>query len=105
MAAYAEPGSTDALRKARSLIEAIKSRHARIAHTFHSDAGARLMRIDSDMAEAVLVRLIIGQGIETLPVHDSFIVQASKRDLLEAAMVAAAWDVAKATVEIRISER
>ena len=91
MADLAEPGSQEAIRKARDLIEAIKRRHAPIAKKLHSDAGARLMRKDSDIAEAVMAELILRKGIIALPVHDSFLVPASKHADLEEAMMAAAY--------------
>ena len=65
-------GGSGALGKARTLIEQIKSKHSAIADAFGTGAGLRLMRVDSDMAETVLLRLI-GRGIVGLPIHDSFI--------------------------------
>ncbi|WP_323010402.1 hypothetical protein [Paracoccus sp. (in: a-proteobacteria)] len=82
-------GSQEALRAADKLVNAIKAMHRPIAHAFHSDAGARLMTIDSDIASCVMTDLL-NKGIVALPVHDSFLVPASKRDLLEEAMLKAA---------------
>jgi len=93
MQTVAVPGSQEAIGKARALIEAIKHRHAPIAGQLHSDAGARLMRKDSDIAEAVMAELILRKGIVALPVHDSFLVPASKRDELEEAMTDAAYKI------------
>lgn len=95
MAQLAEPGSQDALQLAADLIDAIKRMHEPIARSFHSDAGARLMRIDSDIADAVMNITVTRKGIVTLPVHDSFLVPASKRDELEEAMAQAAYDVCR----------
>lgn len=89
MAARAEPGSQEALAQADQLIKAIKAMHRPISHAFHSDAGARLMNLDAGLAETVM-NIMLAQGIVVLPVHDSFLVQASKRDQLEAAMMEAA---------------
>ncbi|WP_417257169.1 hypothetical protein [Celeribacter halophilus] len=89
MADHAVLGSQEALRKASQLIEDIKRLHKPIAHAFHSDAGARLMSIDAAMAEVVM-NIMLSQGIVVLPVHDSFLVPASKADKLEAAMIEAA---------------
>lgn len=75
-----------ALRFASSLITDIKARHAPIAKFFHTDAGARLMRSDSDLAVAIMQRLM-RKGILAFPVHDSFMVPVSKRDALEEAML------------------
>ena len=60
-----------------------------------------LMRIDSAIVEAVMKYLMLEKGIVVLPVHDSFLVPASKRDDLEAAMIEAAHRIARlvATVE------
>lgn len=75
----------DALQFASRLIANIKARHRPIAKFFHSDAGARLMRKDSDLAAAILARLR-RKGIVALPVHDSFLVAEHHADELEAAM-------------------
>ncbi|WP_199261898.1 hypothetical protein [Paracoccus binzhouensis] len=100
MAQVAKPGSQEAIQAAARLIDAIKRKHAPIARSFHSDAGARLMRIDSDIAEGVMGLLIARKGIVTLPVHDSFLVPASKREELEAAMDQAAYDVCRLKAQI-----
>ena len=86
---WGEPGSQEALQAADQLIKAIKRLHKPIAHAFHSDAGARLMAIDAALAETVMT-IMLAQGVVVLPVHDSFIVQASKADELESAMLEAA---------------
>lgn len=100
MAQRAVPGSQEAIGYASALIDAIKRAHGPIAAAFHSDAGARLMRIDSDLAEAVMHELILKNGIVTLPVHDSFLVPASKSDELEAAMHDAAHRIGLHSIEI-----
>lgn len=84
-----ERGSKEAFDLAAKLIDDIKSAHQPIAGFFHSDAGARLMRQDSDLAVTVMSDLI-NNGIVALPVHDSFLVPASKAHALEAAMMRAA---------------
>lgn len=89
MAELAEPGSQEAMRAADTLIDSIKRMHRPIADSFHSDAGARLMSIDATMAETVM-NIMLSKGIVVLPVHDSFLVPASKADELEAAMLEAA---------------
>jgi hypothetical protein len=77
-------GGKGSFETARNLIEAIKIKHIPIADAFGSDAGSRLMRTDSDMAEHVLLSLI-KKGIVGLPIHDSYITQVrSKGALLEA---------------------
>jgi len=80
----------EALAKASRLIAEIKEAHRPIARAFHSDAGARLMRLDSDMAQHVLLSLH-KKGIIALPVHDSFLVPVAHRLELETAMLEAAY--------------
>ena len=103
MQSLATPGSHEALALAARLIEALKILHAPIAGRFHKDEGARLMHIDSAMAEVVMNSLLLMKGVVVLPVHDSFLVPASKRDELEAAMIEAADKIAHlaATVEAK----
>lgn len=71
---------------ASQLIEALLEKHAPINGLFFTGAGVRLQRRDSDIAEAVM-KSMRQQGIVVLPVHDSFLVAASKAHLLEAAMI------------------
>jgi hypothetical protein len=58
--------------RAMTLIEAIKRRHAPVAHQFHRDQGIRLMRIDSELAISIL-KAMHRRGAAVLPIHDSFI--------------------------------
>lgn len=102
MRPLAEPGSQQAMRFAQDLIDDIKRTHQPIAHAFHSDAGARLMRQDSELAERVMM-LLARQGIVALPVHDSFLVPASKRDQLEAAMLEAAHAIGLHQIRVKAS--
>ena len=89
MGEVAESGSQEALRAVSKLIADIKRVHAPIAHLFHKGKGLELQCRDSEMA--VKVMLILSQaGIVVLPIHDSFLVPASKADFLEETM----WEVA-----------
>ena len=99
MAEVAEPGTQEALANSDQLIRDIKRLHKPIAKSFHSDAGARLMNIDATMAETVM-NIMLAKGITVLPVHDSFLVQASKRDQLEAAMLEAAYKAGYHALEV-----
>jgi hypothetical protein len=56
------------------LVERIADRHRAISDYFHSDVGVKLQRIDSDIAEDVIISLM-NQNILALPVHDSFVVE------------------------------
>lgn len=89
----------EAKDRASRLIAAIKEAHRPIAKAFHSDAGARLMRKDSEMAQQVLLALH-AKGIVALPMHDSFLVPLSKRYELEGAMQEAAYKVGLAQLTI-----
>jgi hypothetical protein len=57
-----------------TLVKAIEAHHGAIASTFNSDCGAGFQRVDSDMAVAVMNRMIERTGRCPLPVHDSFLV-------------------------------
>jgi hypothetical protein len=79
-------GGAGAYAKAKSLICEIDAKHPAIAPKFGSGAGLRLMRRDSDMAEALMLRLV-KRGVVALPIHDSFIVtdrNLDKGELMEA---------------------
>jgi hypothetical protein len=67
-------GGPGAFDRAWELIGRLKDRHPDIADSFGTGAGLRLMRYDSDLAEAVMLSLI-DRGISSLPVHDSYIVE------------------------------
>ncbi|MCO5129239.1 MAG: hypothetical protein M9932_01570 [Xanthobacteraceae bacterium] len=95
-------GSQEAFRTASTVIGAIKRAHRPIARFFHSDAGARLMSIDSAIAETVQL-LMLKRGIVVLPVHDSFLVPSSKRDELEEIMVQAAYEIASLAAKIKVA--
>jgi hypothetical protein len=71
---------------AAGLLDAVRRKHPDIARAFGSDAGARLMRQDADLAERVKFEMLIASGIVPLSVHDSFIVPASEAGRLEEAM-------------------
>lgn len=79
-----------ALSMAAKLIAEIKDAHRPIVRAFHSDAGARLMKRDSDLAQHVMLALH-KRGVVTLPMHDSFLVRRSQRAELELAMLEAAY--------------
>lgn len=63
------------------LHEKLKSTHPKIYQEIKSDIGLRLQKLDSDIAEDVLLQLT-SLSIPCLPVHDSFIVTASNELLL-----------------------
>ena len=59
----------------------LKDTHPKIYEEIQSDIGLRLQKLDSDIAEDVLLQLT-SLSIPCLPVHDSFIVTASNELLL-----------------------
>ena len=63
------------------LHEKLKNTHPRVYREIKSDIGLRLQKLDSDIAEDVLLQLT-SLSIPCLPVHDSFIVTASNELLL-----------------------
>lgn len=63
----------------------ITQKHSGIAHRFNSGYGLTLQYEDSKIAESVMLGLL-EQGITCLPMHDSFIVQATERSKVVAAM-------------------
>ncbi|WP_279479906.1 hypothetical protein [Aureimonas sp. SK2] len=85
----AVPRSSEARKRAVSLLNRIRQVHWEIEGLFFSDAGATFMLRDSEMAEFVLTSLM-KKGVACLPIHDSFLVQRSQRDVLRDAMMEAA---------------
>jgi hypothetical protein len=75
-------GGKGAYDVGRSLIAEIKAKHAEVAEHFGNSKGLELMRIDSDMAESVMLKLI-QRGIVPLPVHDSFLVEERHAGVLD----------------------
>jgi len=71
---------------AKALLQAVKDKHPDIAHAFHSDAGVRLMRRDSDLAEWIMLEMVRATGIVPLAVHDSFIVPSAHEGKLREIM-------------------
>ena len=61
----------------KGLMRAVTDRHEPIAHFLGADMGIRLMHLESEMCIAVLKRCE-KENIPALPVHDSFVTQASK---------------------------
>jgi hypothetical protein len=75
------------LSEAKRLLRDCAAKHKPIAQFFGSDAGVRLMREDSDLANAVMLAML-REGIAPLGVHDSFIVPQANGPKLEEVMQA-----------------
>lgn len=74
-------------RQTGALIDALIERNRPIARHIGSDAGIRLMGIDSRMCLDVMKRCR-KDGVSVLPVHDSFMVGRSKEGVVKAHMEA-----------------
>ena len=74
-----------AVKKPGALVKAIERGHASIAHYFYTGVGRELQRMDSDIAEEVMLKML-ERGAVVLPIHDSFIVRASYAEELEEMM-------------------
>ena len=71
--------------------------HQPISSYFYSGEGTRLQRVDADIAERVMLKLV-ASGYPCLPLHDSFITFATLDDELGQIMETAAAEVAGVTV-------
>ncbi|GJE17246.1 hypothetical protein AIGOOFII_1959 [Methylobacterium marchantiae] len=69
----------------KGLMKAVTHRHEPIAHFLGADMGVRLMHIESEMCVEVLKKSE-KENIPALPVHDSFVTQASKGPRVTAIM-------------------
>ena len=81
------------------LSQAIMSFHEPIAHYFYTGAGLRLQRLDSDIAEKVLLHFAQSQ-IAILPLHDSFLMHNGYEASLEPVMRSAFEEVVGASPKI-----
>jgi hypothetical protein len=66
----------------------VLQKHEGIADAFYSDSGARLQRIDSDMAEEIMLHFC-AMKVAVLPVHDSFLVHHGYESELKKVMTKA----------------
>jgi bifunctional DNA-binding transcriptional regulator/antitoxin component of YhaV-PrlF toxin-antitoxin module len=73
------------IQNTKELASAMEERHAAISQHFYTCVAMRLMRADSDVAERVMLEMI-NRGAAVLPVHDSFIVRASREEELREMM-------------------
>jgi hypothetical protein len=68
------------------MIERFREAHEPIADFLFSGVGLKLQNRDSKITEDILMRLM-KDGIPCLPIHDSYIVEAQYRDILEQTMI------------------
>ena len=78
----------------RELLTHVLSYHKPIKKYFFKQIGTELQRIDSDIAEFVMVKMINEHGIVVLPIHDSFLCRMKDLDKLIPIMEEAASEVA-----------
>ena len=69
----------------RPIQDALREKHAPISNYFNSGIGIQLQRIDSDIAEEVMMTFL-QRDILVLPVHDSFITYFAQEDALKEVM-------------------
>ncbi len=98
-----ETGCTRA--QAKAAIKAFRARHPGIKGFFWSDAGARLMRMDSDISVEIMKRVLTATGRCPLPMHDSYLVPVCDIPALSAAMaeVSAEYSV-KSSLKLSLPE-
>ena len=79
--------------------EAIIAFHEPIAHHFYTGVGLRLQRLDSDIAEKILLHFA-RSGIAVLPLHDSFLMHNGYEPSLDPVMRSAFEEVVGASPKI-----
>ena len=72
-------------QQALHVVQAVKARHTDFADAFGTGRGRQLQCVDGHMCSEVQ-RIMRRAGHPVLSVHDSFIVEASQKDLLERVM-------------------
>ena len=88
----------------RELSEAILTFHEPIAHHFYTGVGLRLQRLDSDIAEIILLHFA-ERGIAVLPLHDSFLMHHGYASSLKPVMEQAFEQIVGATPIIDRKEK
>lgn len=76
----------------RKVEAAIRERHPAIAHLFGVGIGLRLMFTESEIMLTTL-RILVGQGLPALPMHDGIMVAATQE-------AAARWAMARGSMQI-----
>jgi len=71
--------------RARGLYDAMRLQHGQISRFLASGIGLKLMRVDSGLMEAVLLRMLL-EGVPPLSIHDSTIVPIDAADCVAAIM-------------------
>lgn len=87
----------------KEFCDRIMEAHSPIKSYFKSGYGVKLMKMDSDIAEKVMLHFT-KMGVPCLSIHDSFIVHQGYRNELDQVMRAAFWEVVKAEIDISAKE-
>jgi len=83
----------------RPAFEALKNMHKTIGHYFFTGAGQRLQRMDSEIAELVMITLLTND-IVAVPVHDSFLVAHQHEAALREAMLTCSKEVCGVSIPV-----
>ena len=82
------------------LLNGLAEKHSGINHHFFSPMGNKLQRLDSDIAEQVMLKLV-RQDIAVLALHDSFLVSRLHADDLATAMDEAVSEHYGTTIKVK----
>lgn len=85
------------------VIDDFVKKHAAIKESFFSGAGLELQFLDSQLAEKVMISFA-SKGYPILPIHDSFIVETEKKEILDWCMADAYYDIFKMKCPVSINE-
>ncbi|MEY8096536.1 hypothetical protein AB9F29_03850 [Falsihalocynthiibacter sp. S25ZX9] len=84
-----------------NLLSDLMNKHSAIDHLFFTSRWTEMQRIDSDIAETVLTKLLNKDPpITALPIHDSFIVRRGAEDDLRNAMSEAFYELTEVRPKI-----
>ena len=86
-----------------SVLNLIRDRFGAVSDQFSSGAGLKLQRLDSDIAQAVMLKANTLK-VPMLPIHDSFIVRLSDYPDLIRAMESAMLKTVGIKIPIKITE-
>ena len=88
--------------KWRQVSDAVLKVHEPIAHHFYTGVGGKLQRMDSDIAEMVMLDFAT-YGIPILPVHDSFLMHHGYEEWLKASMEEAFFEVVGRKPDLKVT--
>lgn len=83
----------------RPAFEVLKNMHKPIGHYFFTGVGQRLQRMDSEIAELVMLTLLTSDVV-AVPVHDSFLVAHQHEATLREAMLTCSREVCGVSIPV-----